>query len=75
LKEAATALTGYRQRVKNLHPTTILNKGFAIVKMNNKIITNPQSINPSDEIQVILKNETIFSTITKKSTNEPATNI
>jgi exodeoxyribonuclease VII large subunit len=75
LKEAATALAGYRQRVKNLHPTTILNKGFAIVKMNNKIITNPQSINPSDEIQVILKNETIFSTITKKSTNEPATNI
>jgi exodeoxyribonuclease VII large subunit len=75
LKEAATALAGYRQRVKNLHPTTILNKGFAIVKMNNKIITNPQSINPSDEIQVILKNETIFSTITKKTTNEPTTNI
>ena len=75
LKEAATALTGYRQRVKNLHPTTILNKGFAIVKMNDKIITNPQNINTADEIQVILKAETIYSTITKKLKNEPTTNI
>jgi exodeoxyribonuclease VII large subunit len=75
LKDAATSLTGYRQRVKNLHPTTILNKGFAIVKMNNKIITNPQNINLADEIQVILKDETIFSTITKKSINEPTINI
>jgi len=75
LKEAATALTGYRQRVKNLHPTTILNKGFAIVKMNNKIITNPQNINTGDEIQVILKTETIYSIITKKLKNEPTTNI
>ena len=75
LKEASTALTGYKQRVKNLHPTTILNKGFAIVKMNNKIITNPQNINTADEIQVILKAETIYSTITKKLKNEPTTNI
>ena len=75
LKEAATALTGYRQRVKNLHPTTILNKGFAIVKMNDKIITNPQNINTADEIQVILKAETIYSTITKKLKNESTTNI
>ena len=75
LKEASTALTGYRQRVKNLHPTTILNKGFAIVKMNDKIITNPQNINTADEIQVILKAETIYSTITKKLKNEPTTNI
>ena len=75
LKEAATALTGYRQRVKNLHPTTILNKGFAIVKMKDKIITNPQNINTADEIQVILKAETIYSTITKKLKNESTTNI
>lgn len=75
LKDAATALTGYKQRVKNLHPTTILNKGFAIVKMNNKIVTNPESIAINDEIQVILKDETIYSTITKKTTNEPSTNI
>ena len=75
LKEAATALTGYRQRVKNLHPITILNKGFAIVKMKDKIITNPQNINAADEIQVILKAETIYSTITKKLKNESTTNI
>ncbi len=75
LKEAATALLNYRQRVKNLHPTTILNKGFAIVKMNNKIITNPQSIFINDEVQLILKDETINSTITKKIKNEPNANI
>ena len=75
LKEAATALLNYRQRVKNLHPTTILNKGFAIVKMNNKIITNPQSISINDEVQLILKDETINSTITKKIKNEPNANI
>ena len=75
LKEAATALLNYRQRVKNLHPTTILNKGFAIVKMNNKIIINPQSISINDEVQLILKDETINSTITKKIKNEPNANI
>jgi len=75
LKEAATALLNYRQRVKNLHPTTILNKGFAIVKMNNKIITNPQSISINDEVQLILKDETINSTITKKIKNESNANI
>ena len=75
LKEAATALLNYRQRVKNLHPTTILNKGFAIVKMNNKIIINPQSISINDEVQLILKDETINSTITKKIKNESNANI
>jgi exodeoxyribonuclease VII large subunit len=75
LKEAATALLNYRQRVKNLHPTTILYKVFAILKMNNKIITNPQSIFINDEVQLILKDETINSTITKKIKNEPNANI
>jgi exodeoxyribonuclease VII large subunit len=70
LDDAKAELAGYKQRVKNLHPTTILNKGFAIIKSDNKIVTNPKNIKINSELQTILKNEIINSTVTKKSKNE-----
>ena len=59
-----------KQRVKNLDPTTILKKGFAIIKSNNKIVTDPKNIKVNSELQTILKNEIIHSTVNKKSKNE-----
>lgn len=65
-----TALQQFKQSVKNLHPTSILKKGFAIIKSNNKIITDPKDIKVNSELQTILKNEIIHSTVNKKSKNE-----
>jgi exodeoxyribonuclease VII large subunit len=70
LDEAKGALANYKQRVKNLSPTTILNKGFAIVMINNQIVTDPKKIAPHAEIKTYLKNEIIHSTVTQKTKNE-----
>lgn len=70
INRATDGLANYKQRVKNLHPVTILNKGFAIIKSNNEIVTDPKMIKVNSELQTILKNETINSTVTKKAKNE-----
>ena len=70
LNAAKEELANFKQRVKNLHPTTILNKGFAIIKINNQIITDPKNITTDSELQTILKNQIIHSHVTKKITNE-----
>lgn len=70
LDDAEKELANFRQRVKNLHPTTILKKGFAIVTYNNKIVTDPENIKPNSEMQTILKDKIIHSTVNKKSKNE-----
>lgn len=70
IKEKKNALQQFKQTVKNLNPTSILKKGFAIIKSNNKIITDPKDITINSELQTILKNEIIYSTVNKKSKNE-----
>ena len=70
LENAEDELANYKQRVKNLSPSTILNKGFAIVTINNQIVTDPKKITANAALQTILKNEIIHSTVTKKSKNE-----
>lgn len=62
-------LENYRQRVVNLSPATILKKGFAIVMMDGKIVIDPMQIPENAAIQTILKDETIHSTVTKKTNN------
>jgi exodeoxyribonuclease VII large subunit len=70
IEDREDTLLHFKQRVKNLDPATILKKGFAIIKSNNKIVTDPNNININSELQTILKNETIYSTVNKKSKNE-----
>jgi exodeoxyribonuclease VII large subunit len=70
IEDRKETLLHFKQRVKNLHPTTILKKGFAIIKSNNKIVTDPKNIKINTELQTILKNEIINSTVNKKSKYE-----
>ncbi len=69
LDRAKNDLENYRQRVKNLSPASILKKGFAIVMMDDKIITDPGKIGENATTKTILKDEIIYSTVTKKTTN------
>jgi len=70
LQNAREDLSNAKRIVKLSSPQAILNKGFAILTLNNKIITDPKNIPLNAEIQTLLKDETIFSTVTKKEKNE-----
>ncbi len=70
IEDRKDTIQHFKQRVKNLNPSTIMMKGFAIVKSDNKIVTDPKNLKVNSEIQTILKNEIIISTVNKKSKNE-----
>jgi exodeoxyribonuclease VII large subunit len=70
IEMATKDLKENKRRVKNANPITILNKGFAIIKVNDKIVTDPSKVFTNCEMQTIMKNEIIFSTVINKRKNE-----
>lgn len=53
-----------------ISPDNILRKGFAIVKSNGEITSNPDKFAPGSEIEIILKSQSIKATVnTKKDYN------
>lgn len=50
-----------------MSPENILKKGYAIVKVNNKITSNPDIINIGNDIDIILSNKLIKSTVKHKT--------
>ena len=48
-------------------PDNILKKGFAIIKANNKITSNPEDIKVGNDIDIILADTYIQSTVKQKS--------
>lgn len=57
--------------VKNLSPEKIINKGFAYLMMDNKIITDPDLVLQNSEITTVLKNKNIISIVKDKYEKEP----
>ena len=70
IDNAKDELKHYKQRVKNLNPTTILKKGFAIVYADDKIVIDPGKISTGTEIKMHLQQEVITGTVTQKAKNE-----
>ena len=70
IDKAKDNLLQMKRTVKAYSPSTILNKGYAIITSNDQIIIDPKDIQLNSEIKTILKNEVIHSTVTKKSKNE-----
>ncbi len=66
---AKNNLKEIKRFVKASNPLTILKKGFAIVKQDNVIVTDPARIDVAAEIQIQFDKETIYSTVTKKKKN------
>ncbi|CAN5349256.1 exodeoxyribonuclease VII large subunit [soil metagenome] len=63
-----TAYLGHFVSVINLmSPNNILKKGFAIVKLNGDVTSNPDVFNPGSEMEVILLDKSIKSTVKSKS--------
>ncbi len=70
IDNAKNHLNHAKRLVKLASPQAILNRGFAIVTINNKIVTNPDVIKENMELQTMLRNQIIHSTVTKKEENE-----
>ncbi|HLP51536.1 MAG TPA: exodeoxyribonuclease VII large subunit [Chitinophagales bacterium] len=75
LQDAKDNLAHARRIIKLASPQAILNRGFAIVMQGDEIVTDPKNINANDQIATLLKDETIYSTVTKKAKNEKGTNL
>lgn len=75
LENAKENLNNAKRIVKLSSPQAILNRGFAIITSGDKIIVDPKTITENTELQTLLKNETIYSIVTKKTKNEKGINI
>ena len=67
LKNALGYLGHHSSIIKLMAPESLLKKGFAIIKLDNKIITGPEKINIGSNIDIIFSNSIINSTVNQKS--------
>jgi exodeoxyribonuclease VII large subunit len=67
LKNQRGYLGHYISIIKMMAPDNILKKGFAIVKANNKITSNPDDILLGSDIEIILSNTQIKTTVKQKT--------
>ncbi len=70
LDTAKNDLKEMKRLIRLSSPQTILNKGFAIILHDDQIVTDPKKIPVTAQLKTLLKNETIHSTVTKKTKNE-----
>lgn len=66
LKNQVVNLLYYTSVIKLMSPENILSKGFAIVRVNGKITSNPENIQEGEQISIILAQKEIEATVTAK---------
>lgn len=57
----------YVSLIKMMSPENILKKGYAIVRVNNAITSNPKKIKVGDDIDIILSDTLIKTTVKQKN--------
>jgi exodeoxyribonuclease VII large subunit len=70
LERAKDRLEQAKRIIRLSSPRDILRRGFAIITHQDKIMVDPSMIKEGMELQTQLKNEIIYSTVTKKEKNE-----
>jgi exodeoxyribonuclease VII large subunit len=76
LKNKQGFLNHYVSMIRLASPQQTLNRGFAMVKINNRIVTDPANISKGDEIIVLMKQAEILSTVKEiKEIHGPSDNI
>lgn len=66
LRREKLTLEHHQKSITMMSPQNILRKGYAIVKVNQKIISNAKNIEAGQEIEVILKDAKLKSTVKEK---------
>lgn len=70
LRNQAVNLSYYASVIRLMSPENILSKGFALLKVNGKITTNPENIEPGEQISIILAEKELSATVTTKKEYE-----
>ncbi len=68
IERAKQSILNLKRLLMSFDPNNILKKGYAILKINNVIVSNPSLLKIGDEIETIIKNKTLKSVI--KNINE-----
>lgn len=75
LKTHNSHLENFRTTVKLMSPSNILKKGYAMVKVDGKIVSNAEHIEKGTTIEVVLSETNIRSTVIDITANGTDTNI
>jgi exodeoxyribonuclease VII large subunit len=67
IEQQQRELTHLTSIIRLSSPDEALKRGFAILKKDGKIITDPSPLNPGDEIDITLKDTEITTRIIQKS--------
>lgn len=67
LEQQANEIEHYVSLIRILSPSSILQRGFAIVKSEGRIVKDAGTIHPGSEITVTMADAEMLSTVTKKS--------
>ncbi len=57
----------YNSNIKMMAPDNILKKGYAILKLNGKITSNPDDIKVGDDLDIIISDSLLKTTVNQKS--------
>jgi exodeoxyribonuclease VII large subunit len=68
IKAEQSNLVHYTSLVNSMSPQNILNKGFAILKVNGKIVNNADQVEPGTELRIQMAAQEITSVVTSKRT-------
>ncbi|KAF2328037.1 exodeoxyribonuclease VII large subunit [Flavobacterium ginsenosidimutans] len=66
LRREELTLEHHQKTLKIMSPQNILRKGYAIVRVNNAIASSGENIEQGDDIEVILKDTRLISTVKEK---------
>lgn len=66
LRRQELTLEHHQKSIKMMSPHNILKKGYAIVKLNDAIVSSAGGIKEGDDIEVILKDTRLISTVKEK---------
>jgi exodeoxyribonuclease VII large subunit len=65
IDRAKQSIINLKRLLMSFDPNNILKKGYAILKVNNVIVSNPSLLKIGDEMETIIKNKTLKSVIKK----------
>ena len=75
LQNAKDNLRNAKRIIKLASPQAILDRGFAMLMVDGKIVTDPKLISENTKIQTVLRDEVIYSTVTEKKKNGKRTKL
>jgi exodeoxyribonuclease VII large subunit len=65
IDRAKQNLVNLKRLLQSLDPQNVLKKGYAIIKFNNKIISDAKQLKAGDELETMIKDTKFVSVVSK----------